>query len=871
MISLRPATLLVALVILASFPLASSGPSRVSLWFSYYSSPQQTPPVPQSLSFINLSYVRPYVPTFLSNVTALDFWQAWNVSTPSFVPGLYFPVFPRAKTVYVVDMRGYYPSQEGVLLAAVSAQGIENRYDANIYIEYQGVALSVYNLSSYAHLVFYNGSDPLKFIISLARPHIKGIVVYDPSVPDTKNLATTIAGLGNLVMSSPSLLPTLEGMGLKVVVNLNKLVQEYHWNNSEEGRVAMYQWAYEYLWPYCDHLIIGVENPGAAVSRPPETAYVATRDYVVALKLICLYLSANESGQPQEYALYSKFLSTAPHPIPVMGWINGQELPTVSLLSKYGDWVAVMVNIGSPLYIQDLTVFSSIMVKPETYIPKISKEAIMETLNPGVYLSLYVSEGDNMQYDVDYLYEFLKDLNGLPVGFTINTNIVNVAPVIWNYYVSALEGNTTLVGPLSGSGYWHPRDATAYDVELYLNYTRNLLNITGIRTNEVDGWDDNYTSLYYDKLGSMELGLFRGYGGLHNLNTFYYYGAPIPIDQNNFGYGWNGQGQPAPNVWDITANLVGSAQTLEDQVSQVLTGLPPIGDYGLLYESNPLGHTWFGTVFLLGYEITPQTRHEISYLSNSSDGVFLLNTDEYMAALNPSYMLNLAKEEVKDFGDPSAAAEMLSLAEKAYGEGQYKSSLIYSRKAIVDAMAWAYEVKLVRAGEGIQVFVYSPYGFNVTGLPVYLYARHSEGQLLVLRATTNGSGVANFAGNFTEDRVVAYVYGVSSGANDVLSTSPLIPLAPLGSAVIFMIFAFVITIFFGCRTLKHSEAKLKSPERAEAKEEIGYNGAYDALLRHYSLTWGPARLEHDISDLMKKGMSREEAVMYLYRRTFGDH
>ncbi|MGC8601919.1 MAG: hypothetical protein ACP5LS_05825 [Thermoprotei archaeon] len=113
MISLRPATLLVALVILASFPLASSGPSRVSLWFCYYSSPQQTPLVPQSLSFINLSYVRPYVPTFLSNVTALDFWQAWNVSTPSFVPGLYFPVFPRAKTVYVVDIRGYYPLAGG--------------------------------------------------------------------------------------------------------------------------------------------------------------------------------------------------------------------------------------------------------------------------------------------------------------------------------------------------------------------------------------------------------------------------------------------------------------------------------------------------------------------------------------------------------------------------------------------------------------------------------------------------------------------------------------------------------------------------------------------------------------------------------------
>ncbi|MGC8615409.1 MAG: hypothetical protein ACP5UU_06365, partial [Thermoprotei archaeon] len=174
---------------------------------------------------------------------------------------------------------------------------------------------------------------------------------------------------------------------------------------TEAGRVAMYQWAYEYLWPYCDHLIIGVENPGAAVSRPPEAASVASRDYVVALKLICLYLSGNESGYPQEYALYSKFLSTAPHPIPVMGWVNNDEGPTVSLASKYGDWVAVIAHFYGPLNFQDLTVYSSIMVKPERYVPRISKQAIMETLNPGVFLSLYASDGDNMQYDAASLYK----------------------------------------------------------------------------------------------------------------------------------------------------------------------------------------------------------------------------------------------------------------------------------------------------------------------------------------------------------------------------------------------------------------------------------------------------------------------------------
>ncbi|MFP3220591.1 MAG: GxGYxYP family putative glycoside hydrolase [Candidatus Marsarchaeota archaeon] len=904
---------------------------------AYYALPPEAPPPARSLSFINLSYVKAYAPAFLNNVSWYDFWEAGNVSRPSFIPGLYFPVFPRAKTVYVVNLVGYYPSDEDVLLAAVSAQGIENRYDPDIYLEYSGDAVYQYNLSSYAHLVFYNGSDPLSFVISLAKPHLKGIVVYDPSVPDTKNLATTISGLGNLVMASPSLVPELEALGLKVVVNLNKLVQEYHWNNSEAGRVAMYQWAYQYLWPYCDHLIIGVENPGAAVSSPPETASIASRDYVVSLKLICLYLHANATAYPEEYALYSEFLSTAPHPIPIFGWVNNEEWPTVSLASKYGDWVSVIAHFYGPLNFQDLTVFSSIMVPPEVYAPKISREAVLETLNPGVFLALYASDGDNMQYDAASLYKYLADLNGLPVGFTVNPNLLNVAPVIWNYYVSALRGNTTLVSSLSGSGYWYPGDSSIQDVGLYLNYTRDLLNLTGLRTMEVDGWSDLDTPIYFEKLGGagLVLGLFRGYGGVHNLNTVYYYRSPLPVDQNNFDYGWNERGQPATESWEsqnwTSPVIYGSVESLIDTVSGALRSPPPPAEFGLYpaaqspsghfgnvisdptalsghaVESNPssgpegqamvygpyvplpqgsytviyhlkldhplslpnstviatidvdwdtglklvanrsltlaqftpgkwqnftlsftlnqsvpnaefrvwsgkegttnpkvvglecdyrmvlmsrqeresteqgiyLNGTYFGTVFLLGWEIAPQTAPEVEQLMDNHEGIFLLTTDEYMAALNPIYMENLAHQEVASVGDPAESVELLAKSENALSEGNYSGSLQLSREAMSTALASSYELKLLPSSGKLEAKLTSTRGLNVSCQPIFLYVHEKGGSVYVVTANTNHLGVAEFVlPSGVSGEAIAYYYGVPSNALSYVSA-----VAPSGAEV----------------------------------------------------------------------------------------
>jgi hypothetical protein len=44
---------------------------------------------------------------------------------------------------------------------------------------------------------------------------------------------------------------------------------------------------------------------------------------------------------------------------------------------------------------------------------------------------------------------------------------------------------------------------------------------------------------------------------------------------------------------------------------------------------------------------------------------------------------------------------------------------------------------------------------------------------------------------------------------------------------------------------------------------------YKRLAKHYSVSRGAGVLEQELSDLVKAGMSRDEAISYLYEKTFG--
>lgn len=507
---------------------------------------------------------------------------------PIWLQGHYFPKFPAVGNLFVLDLSQHL--NDPIVLTLLSLQGIVNRNSPQIYLildQYSSFWLQ-YAKTTIPTLQTTQ-LDSSTDLISRFTSEIKGLVVYDPSVPDTINVATTIAGLQDRLIVDPSSLPAIQQiLGSVDVLDLRSDVSSLGWSNSPSGRVGIYQWVYDNLWPQCDKRMIGVASPGAPVSS--YAVSLGVRDYIVALHLVTLYLSPTD---PNQVALYRKFLSSAPSPIPVFGWDEVEERDTVSLVSSYGDWVAVLSHVNSQSSPADLTVLSGLQVQPVKYTPRIDESGNPQIVAPGVYVTAYVSDGDSLGYDYSFGANHWDGYRtgGVPVGWTINPTLVDIAPLVWNYYM-ATAGAATFVAGASGAGYMLPSMMSASQLNNYLSYAQGYWNSTGLGTAQV--LDNNQgenvywnnaseaAQLYANKLEPR--GLITGYFSSLEPNMLpYALGAPSDVFfQNVAGV------IVAPNAYSydqwsysqITQNLLALArgEAPSGPVSYAAANLPGYGE-----------------------------------------------------------------------------------------------------------------------------------------------------------------------------------------------------------------------------------------------------------------------------------------------------
>ena len=533
----------------------------------------------------------------------------------------------------MLDLRGSHDAS--LTLTLLSLQGIVNREEPRIYLvldSYSEFWLE-YALSKVPIQV--TRIDSSSDLITRFRSSLSGLVVYDPLIPDTINVATTIAGLDNRLIVDPASLPSLQQMlAITDVVDLRQNVRNLGWSNTPDGRVSIYQWVYDNLWTRCDHRMIGVANPGPPVSEYPTK--LGARDYIVALRLVTLYLSARDADQK---ALFQRFLADAPSPIPIFGWVEGEEDATVSLVSEYGDWTPVFTHVEKATSPADLTVLSGIDVQPTRYRPRIDNQTILRITEPGVYLAAYVTDGDNIG-SYDYTlggnnWNFYGS-SDVPLGWTINPTLIDIAPLIWNYYVSSASSQVSLVAGPSGVGYMSPKDMTPSQLEKYLDYARNYWDATGLRTVQVLGWKDEAAPMYSERL--TPLGVFTGYTGRLSRNmmpfplgtpseTFFHFpfGTITPIAPNAYGYSFSStdlndaditnnimnilEGRDPPQMLYATSDLFGNGAVVYDPTSTS-------GEVRVVYANQESGETYlvFGP-----YATLPAGEYQATFRVKISD------------------------------------------------------------------------------------------------------------------------------------------------------------------------------------------------------------------------------------------------------------
>jgi hypothetical protein len=331
------------------------------------------------------------------------------------------------------------------------------------------------------------------YLLGTYGSSISGMIVYDPSVPDSINVATTLAGVDNAVVASPALATTLAAppFNLKVVDDLR---------GKFLSRLDAYLWEYQNLWvpqKVTHRMLVGLppfQSPSVhladlgAINVPFEPVYdsgalagepfASLRDYSVAAGAMVVWLDHNE---PAERVLLEKILSGMPPDSPYLGTHPGDvvgEITIVALLSQHSVYevAADFFNNGS--------VFGGVR-PPVTPAPAPPPAPPLDPKK--IYVTFTMSDGDNIQYDQRKLRsEWDNSARGaVPINWTISPLLLDAAPAIFDHYTRSATPNDLFMAGPSGAGYAYPSSWPDKTFPTFTGQTGTYMQQAGITTLDI--------------------------------------------------------------------------------------------------------------------------------------------------------------------------------------------------------------------------------------------------------------------------------------------------------------------------------------------------------------------------------------------------
>jgi GxGYxY sequence motif in domain of unknown function N-terminal/GxGYxYP putative glycoside hydrolase C-terminal domain len=386
--------------------------------------------------------------------------------------GASFPIFAAADQLDVGDLTG---DTEDRLILFTTLEGLVNRTQPRIYFkdaandtqEGQNTpdAGDTFWLSKFP-VPLNPVSDPMTLITKYAS-EIAGIVIYDPNVVDTINLAITIAGVQGGIVASPTLAATLTAApyNLKTLVDVTTL--------GLTTNIEVYDYELTNYAPLASNRIIFGHDPTNAGMAD------CLIDYAIATQGVVVWL---DSTQPNELDLLSGFLANLEPSSPYLGW-------WVSEPSGVGATAQYHVPVFAADWSRNLSAFGGIhvTVTPPTPPPP----PALDTTK--AYVAIFMSDGDNLQENEHLIPLKWADPNRgqVPISWTTQPATVDVAPIILDYYSKTATTNDVLVSGPSGLGYTYPQRWTQTPGDSFAGYafrSANYLERAGL--NVITVWNN---------------------------------------------------------------------------------------------------------------------------------------------------------------------------------------------------------------------------------------------------------------------------------------------------------------------------------------------------------------------------------------------
>lgn len=367
------------------------------------------------------------------------------------------------------------------------------------------------------------------------RDVLKGLVVWDPDLVDSVNLALMFAGLHDLLICHPDQVAALQALtGLPVVEDLRGRFTD---------RVTLYRWAFSNLFNEC--------KPGQVAHWEPAWGRSEFTDFIVQNKLFSYSLSCFKkgglrslgqklllllvagplglrnflfntrldgsvrrlalwllgSGAPETRLEMKIEQAVRPEPYPtIFGWHSDRddELAFMLMISANGLRLAPTFLAGNYSFHSQLPAkfaFKQHYLAPEDV-----------ELEDKVYLTFTLSDGDQFTLmNTAEVGNWRRPEHGrVPFNWEVQPLLVEIAPALLGYYYRNLTDADMLVAGPSGAGYVIP--PLVPDLPAYLRESARYCDLADIRitTSYTSDPPDRVTRDHAEAPGNF-LGYIAGY------------------------------------------------------------------------------------------------------------------------------------------------------------------------------------------------------------------------------------------------------------------------------------------------------------------------------------------------------------------------
>ncbi len=350
--------------------------------------------------------------------------------------GQIFPTFEKPVSNMDAFTNDGLPGQ--MLIALLAMQGIVNRTLPRIYMV-DSRAGEGPNTWANTFGITYTVKEPVEILKTYAN-EVAGYVLYSTEKSEHYvNLACSVASPIDAIPVTAELMAQLEEAGIDLPVLWDLTALPY------TTAAEIYTYLHHAFWEKNTHRLI-------LSQRPHMAAYI--RDLAAATGAAIVFLNCRDSKEEQ--AVYRLFLNDMePGAAIATGWYT-EERSGITTATAAG-----LSTVPSDFF-ANATVYGQ---REEIRVREIPPVPALENK---IYISVFVSDGDNIQYVEHYMRQYwdrnASSRGKVAVNWTISPSLVDTAPGMLNYYYDTATEKDCLVSGPSGMGYAMPVNTLWEDI-----------------------------------------------------------------------------------------------------------------------------------------------------------------------------------------------------------------------------------------------------------------------------------------------------------------------------------------------------------------------------------------------------------------------